>query len=95
MLTNERDKYIQMYEHSRDELQMARRDLVKNSKSQNLSLAAQSVLKRVENERDSALNDLKKLTNEKDAIKERLKVSYLMIFFVFYYFTLYKIYKFN
>ena len=76
VLTNERDKYNEMYEEVREELQAARRDVFcKSAKSQNVSLAAQSMLKRVENERDTALCDNRILANEMESLKDRLKVS--------------------
>ncbi len=82
VLTNERDKYIQMYEEARNEIQMMRRDLLKNSKNQSCSLAAQSVIKRVEAERDNALCDLRNLVGENESLKERLKV-FIFIRFIF------------
>lgn len=68
VLTNERDKYMQLYDEARNEVQHSRRDMLKSSKSQNVSLAAQSILKRVEMERDNALC-------ENDSLKERLKIT--------------------
>ena len=74
VLTNERDKYIQMYEEALNEIQQMRRDLLKSSKNQACSLAVQSVIKRVEVERDNALCDLRNLVGENKSLKERLKV---------------------
>ena len=89
VLTSERDRFSQMYEEAQLELQATRRDIIKsqgsNARSANASLAAHSVLKRVENERDIAIRELKAITNERDVIKERFKVSlkmnYLKIIF--------------
>ncbi len=72
VLTNERDRYKQMYDNVREE---AKLDILKNVKTQNISLATQSLLKRIENERDSALNDLRNIANDRDIIKDRFKVN--------------------
>ena len=64
-----------MYEETRDELQRTRRELLKSPKAPNVSLAAQTILKRVENERDTTLFELRNITNEKDSLKERLKIT--------------------
>ncbi|CAF0708300.1 unnamed protein product [Brachionus calyciflorus] len=82
VLTNERDKYNQLYEETKNELARSRKELIAlnnqkgalneaNNKQANLSLAAQSMLKRVESERDSALFDLRNTIAERDALKER------------------------
>ncbi len=73
-MTNERDKINQIYEETRDELQRTRRELLKSPKTPNVSLAAQTILKRVENERDTTLFELRNITNERDSLKERLKI---------------------
>lgn len=75
VLTNERDKINHLYEETRDELQRTRRELLKSPKAPNVSLAAQTILKRVENERDTALFELRAATNERDSLKERLKIA--------------------
>jgi hypothetical protein len=79
VLTTERDRFSQMYDEAQHELQATRRDVIKsqgsNARSANASLAAHSVLKRVENERDIAVCELKAVTNERDVVKERFKVS--------------------
>lgn len=75
VLTNERDKINQMYEEARDELQRTRRELLKSPKTPNVSLAAQTILKRVENERDTALFELRSISNERDSLKERLRIT--------------------
>ena len=64
-----------MFEETKDELQMTRRDLLKNSKGASASLAAQAILQRVETERDNAYYEARNLANERDSLKERLKVS--------------------
>ncbi len=84
MLTSERDRYSQMYEEAQIELQATKRDIIKsqgsNARSVNASLAANSVLKRAENERDIAVCELKAITNERDVIKERFKVRLNLLY---------------
>lgn len=59
---------------AKDELHKVRRDLVRSPKSPKTSLAAQAVLRRVENERDDAVSELRRMTTERDSLRERLKV---------------------
>ncbi|XP_013412187.1 centrosomal protein of 135 kDa-like, partial [Lingula anatina] len=75
VLTSERDKLNLMYEQTKEELQRMRRDVVKSPKSPKVSLAAQAVLRRVENERDDAIADLRRMTTERDSMRERLKMA--------------------
>ncbi|KAJ8298507.1 hypothetical protein KUTeg_025038 [Tegillarca granosa] len=75
VLTAERDKLSTMYEETNSELQKVRRELVRSPKSPKTSLAAQAVLRRVENERDDAIADLRRMTTERDSLRERLKIA--------------------
>nr|ANN83882.1 Cep135 [Patiria miniata] len=75
VLTNERDKTNILYEQANSELQRLRRDLVKSPKTSRASVAAQSILQRVELERDEALADLRRMVTERDSLRERLKIS--------------------
>ncbi|NXN28115.1 CP135 protein, partial [Nycticryphes semicollaris] len=67
LLTSERDRLNALYEQSQDELNKMRREAKH-------SLVSQS---HVEEERDSALTDLRRLTAEKESLKEKLKVSFI------------------
>ena len=74
-LTNERDKLSAMCAEANDELEETRSELHKCAKTAHVSLAVQSVLKRVEKERDAAMCELRSATAERDTFKERLRAS--------------------
>ena len=75
VLTTERDNMSGLYEETKEELTRLRREVVRSPKSPKTSLAAQAVLRRVENERDDAISELRKLTTERDTLRERLKIA--------------------
>lgn len=75
VLTKERDSLSDMYEESKAELQKLRREMVRSPRSPKTSLAAQAVLRQVENERDDATAELQRITTERDSLRERLKLS--------------------
>ena len=84
VLTCEKDKYNQMYEEVKEELRATRCELLKyNSKTSNASLATQAVIKRIENERDSAMYELRNALNDRDSFKDRLRVNFKDYFFLF------------
>ena len=63
---------------TKDELMRLRREVVRSPKSTKSSLAAQAMLRRVENERDDALTRVQSLTVERDTLHEQLKVFPLL-----------------
>ncbi|XP_006816961.1 centrosomal protein of 135 kDa [Saccoglossus kowalevskii] len=75
VLTADRDKTNMLYEQANDELQRFRREVMKSPKSPRASLAAQSILRRIEHERDETLADLRRMTTERDSLRERLKIA--------------------
>ncbi|CAF1321737.1 unnamed protein product [Adineta ricciae] len=75
VLTNERDSTNILYEQAKEDLQKARLELLQNSQTPKVSLAAQSILRKVENERDSALVEARAAASERDSLRERLRVA--------------------
>ncbi|CAF0894547.1 unnamed protein product [Rotaria sp. Silwood1] len=75
VLTNERDNLNVLYEQTKEELQRARHDLLQNAQTPKVSLAAQSILRKVESERDAAIIEARTATNERDSLRERLRIA--------------------
>ncbi|CAM4753973.1 unnamed protein product [Rotaria magnacalcarata] len=75
VLTNERDNLNVLYEQTKEELQKTRHDLLQNVQTPKVSLAAQSILRKVENERDTAIIEARTATNERDSLRERLRIG--------------------
>lgn len=81
-LTSERDQLRDMYTASKDELVKCKAAVnhhavaseTTKTQAQQHSLAVQSMLHRVEGERDAALFDLRNMMKERDSIAERLRV---------------------
>ncbi|CAF2382398.1 unnamed protein product [Rotaria sp. Silwood2] len=75
VLTNERDNLSILYEQTKDELQKTRHELLQNGQTPKVSLAAQAILRKVENERDSAILEARTAVNERDSLRERLRIA--------------------
>ncbi|XP_059407631.1 testis-specific gene 10 protein-like [Carassius carassius] len=77
VLTAERDKTRMHYQQAQEEIAALRREVMmsKASRGPKSSVTAQSILKRVEAEREEATTDLNRMTTERDSLKERLKIS--------------------
>ena len=81
-LTSERDQLMEMYNASKEELskcksamsQLSQQSAANESTKTHHSLAVQSMLHRVENERDTALFELRNVMKERDSLSERLRV---------------------
>ncbi|XP_055492534.1 testis-specific gene 10 protein isoform X3 [Leucoraja erinacea] len=75
VLSAERDQSKLLYEQAQEELTRLRRDAMKSPRTQKNSLTAQDILRRLECERDEAVADLRRMTTERDSLRERLKIS--------------------
>ncbi|XP_062302777.1 testis-specific gene 10 protein isoform X2 [Osmerus eperlanus] len=77
VLSADRDKTSMHYQKAQEEIAALRREVIK-SKSTRVGkgcVTAQSILKRVEAERDEAVSDLHRMSTERDSLRERLKIS--------------------
>lgn len=73
MLTAERDKINILYEQAKDELNVLRREVTRSPQSKASSAASQTVLRRVEEERDQAVADFNTVLTEKESLREKFK----------------------
>uniref|UniRef100_A0A4W5KNN0 Uncharacterized protein n=1 Tax=Hucho hucho TaxID=62062 RepID=A0A4W5KNN0_9TELE len=81
VLTADRDKTSMHYQQAQQEIALLRREVLKSKSSRtaksSVTVSAQSILKRVEAERDEAKVDLHRMSTERDSLRERLKVNIL------------------
>ncbi|XP_014671302.1 PREDICTED: centrosomal protein of 135 kDa-like [Priapulus caudatus] len=77
VLAAERDNLEMLHEQAKEELKSLRRDLLSKTPktSAQASMAAQAMLRRLERERDEALSDVRRMTSERDTLREKLKVT--------------------
>ncbi|KAI0239743.1 hypothetical protein LSAT2_009518, partial [Lamellibrachia satsuma] len=74
-LTSERDSLSVLYEETKEELGMTRQELLRSPRQSKASLQAQAMLRRLENEREDALTELRRVTTERDTLRERLQIA--------------------
>eukprot|EP00916_Digyalum_oweni_P009213 GHVL01015541.1.p1 GENE.GHVL01015541.1~~GHVL01015541.1.p1 ORF type:complete len:125 (+),score=9.93 GHVL01015541.1:99-473(+) len=74
LLESDVNRIFSVLPQTKEELMHVRRELISSPKSPKTSLAAQAILRRVENERDDAVADLHRMTTERDSLRERIKV---------------------
>ncbi|KAK2182666.1 hypothetical protein NP493_341g01017 [Ridgeia piscesae] len=74
-LTSERDSLSTLYEETKGELAMTRQELLRSPRQTKASLQAQAMLRRLENEREDALTELRRVTTERDTLHERLQIA--------------------
>ncbi|XP_038835804.1 testis-specific gene 10 protein-like [Salvelinus namaycush] len=79
VLTVDRDKTSMHYQQAQQEIASLLREVLKSKSSRadksSVTVSAQSILKRVEAERDEAKVDLHRMSTERDSLRERLKIS--------------------
>nr|XP_014347146.1 PREDICTED: testis-specific gene 10 protein isoform X1 [Latimeria chalumnae] len=75
VLTAERNQTNKLYEQAQEEIGRLRREVIKSPRTPKTTLTAQAILRRLEAERDEATADLRRMTTERDSLRERLKIS--------------------
>ncbi|KAM9567570.1 testis-specific gene 10 protein isoform 2-T2 [Guaruba guarouba] len=80
VLTAERDKILNLYEQAQQEISRLRQEVIKCPGSPKATVTAQAMLREVEMERDTVLSDFRRMTTERDSLREQLKISQETVF---------------
>ncbi|XP_066563034.1 testis-specific gene 10 protein isoform X2 [Amia ocellicauda] len=75
VLTADRDKADSLYQQAQEEIARLRREMIRSPRAPKSNVTAQSILRRVEAERDEVAADLRRMSTERDSLWERLKIS--------------------
>ncbi|KAM6341361.1 LOW QUALITY PROTEIN: testis-specific gene 10 protein [Podargus strigoides] len=75
VLTAKRDKIVDLYEHAQEEISRLHQEVIKCSRTPKSTVTLQAMLRHVEIERDTALSDFRRMTMERDSLREQLKIS--------------------